>query len=77
MNTITIEYLEKLAAQLSQADKNELAERLTQPAKESKKTVDLYGAWRGKFPDDFDLDAELREIRQAWEKEWNGDDSAE
>ena len=30
----------------------------------------LYGAWKGKVPEDFDLDAALREIRGEWTKEW-------
>jgi hypothetical protein len=30
----------------------------------------LYGVWRGRFPDDFDLDAALKEIRSEWLKEW-------
>ncbi len=33
------------------------------------KPRDLYGIWRGKFPDDLDLDKELYEIRHEWEKE--------
>lgn len=32
---------------------------------------DLYGAWRGKFSEDVDLDIALHEIRQAWETEWD------
>lgn len=30
----------------------------------------LYGVWRSKFPQDFDLDAVLKEIRSEWLKEW-------
>lgn len=46
-------------------------ELLREETTQQKQTVDLYGAWRGKFPEDIDLDAELKEIRQAWEKEGN------
>lgn len=77
MATITLEYIEQLAAQLSSSDKKKLAERLTKSAAKQKQTVDLYGAWRGKFPDEIDIDAELKEIRQVWEEEWNGDNFAE
>lgn len=40
---------------------------IVQPQRES---VDLYGIWKGKFPDDFDIDAVLYEIRHEWEKEF-------
>jgi hypothetical protein len=30
----------------------------------------LYGIWEGLFPDDFDVDVVLHEIRHEWEKEW-------
>jgi hypothetical protein len=33
---------------------------------------DLYGDWQKRFPEDFDIDAALREIRA----EWNQDDAA-
>lgn len=28
----------------------------------------LYGIWRGKFPEDLDLDKELAKIRKGWQK---------
>jgi hypothetical protein len=34
-----------------------------------RKPRDLYGIWKGKVPDDFDIDAALYEIRHEWEKE--------
>jgi hypothetical protein len=30
----------------------------------------LRGIWEDKFPEEFDLDAALDEIRHEWEKEW-------
>jgi hypothetical protein len=27
----------------------------------------LYGIWKGKFPEDFDVEAELKELRAGWE----------
>ena len=30
----------------------------------------LEGRWRAWFPEDFDLDQALAEIRHAWQKEW-------
>ena len=34
---------------------------------------DLYGAWKGKFPEDLDVDGVLREARAEWEKAWTDD----
>jgi hypothetical protein len=31
----------------------------------------LHGAWKGLLPADLDLDAELKEIRSEWTKEWD------
>jgi hypothetical protein len=30
---------------------------------------DLYGIWRGRFADDFDIDSALRHIRTDWQRE--------
>ncbi|MCO6451264.1 MAG: hypothetical protein J5I90_10805 [Caldilineales bacterium] len=30
----------------------------------------LEGSWQSLFPEDFDLDAVLREVRHSWEAEW-------
>ncbi|MBI5747557.1 MAG: DUF2281 domain-containing protein [Nitrospinae bacterium] len=32
------------------------------------KPLSLYGIWKGKFPEEFDLDKELYEIRSGWKK---------
>ena len=29
---------------------------------------DLYGVWRGRFPDDFNVDQALNEIRSSWQR---------
>jgi hypothetical protein len=34
---------------------------------------DLYEAWKDKFPENVELDTALREIRQDWETEWDGE----
>ncbi|MGH9832792.1 MAG: hypothetical protein ACRD9Y_07225 [Blastocatellia bacterium] len=75
MAEITLEYVEKLAGQLSLEDLQMLIDRLKNRLDESdasagRRPLDLYGAWRGRFPDDIDLDAALYEIRHEWEKEW-------
>jgi hypothetical protein len=32
---------------------------------------DLYGTWKGRFPQNADIDAALHQIRQEWATEWN------
>ena len=76
MDEITLEYVEQLADQLSSAEQKQLANylaRRTQNGAATKNPMsrqDLYGAWQRAFPDNFDLDAALHEIRHEWEKEW-------
>jgi len=78
MAEITLEYVEELAGQLSLEDLQMLIDRLknrllkddASDASAGRQPLDLYGAWRGRFPDDIDLDAALYEIRHEWEKEW-------
>lgn len=77
MNTISVEQVKRLAEFLSPKDKRELAEFLNQPADSitpRPKPQSLRGAWKDAFPPDLDLDAELKEIRNEWEKEWEGDE---
>jgi hypothetical protein len=75
----TLADVERLADQLPVDKQISLLEhvarrvRLTLP---SRPPQDLYGIWRDRIPAGFDVDAALKEIRQAWEKEWNGEFSA-
>ena len=75
MTEINLEYVEQLANQLPISDQILLAERLTQKKQDGsvaipeRKPRDLYGIWRGAFPQDMDVDAALYEIRHEWEKE--------
>ncbi len=76
MAEITLEYIEELAGQLSLEDLQKLIDHLKNRLLKSggsialagRQPLDLYGAWRGRFPDD--IDAALSEIRHEWEKEW-------
>lgn len=78
MQDVTLEYVEHLADQLSISDQRALATRLTEQLQNGQPTApneqrqpqDLYGIWRGYFPDDIDIDAALFEIRHEWEEEW-------
>jgi hypothetical protein len=76
MSEVTLEYVERLASQLSAEDQQLLAEHLTNKLRNgtsiggiSRKREDLYGIWRGKFPEDLDVEKEIREIRDEWKKE--------
>ena len=63
MDNITLEQVETLADQLSTEEQ--------QPATTNGKQLhSLRGIWKGAFPEDFDIDAALYEIRHEWEKDW-------
>jgi hypothetical protein len=72
MSKAIFDYVTKLAEQLSFEERQKLIERLSQPLQStSAQTVDLYGTWRGKFPQEIDLDETLKEIRSSWQSEWS------
>jgi len=48
--------IEHIARQLRQSER-----RSPQP---------LYGIWKGKFPEDADIDAILKEVRQQWQEDF-------
>lgn len=83
MAEITLEQVARMADQLSPTDKQSLVEHLTRqtqaadaeaPSSDTSepgtRLQSLRGIWQGHFPDDFDVDAVLNEIRHEWEKEW-------
>ena len=43
-------------------------EQAVSGAELERKPRELYGIWRGKFDEDFDIDKALYEIRHEWEK---------
>lgn len=83
MAQTTLEDVTRLADQLPLAEKQRLIEHLVrevQAAGEAaltegadlqaeKPPQSLYGIWEGHFPEDFDIDAVLYEIRHEWEQE--------
>lgn len=72
MSNASIEEVEQLAMQLTPADQLRLVEDLARHLQQNQSRRpprDLRGDWKGKFPEDFDIDAALREIRSEWEKE--------
>lgn len=51
----------------------DIAVRLRQT--ETRQPQSLYGIWKGKVPEDFDVDQALREIRSEWLEELEEMDS--
>src|SRR5207302_1645561 len=83
MAQVTLEEVTRLADQLSAEEQRVLAEHLSSqpqmvddqaPTDAStcaeRPLQSLRGIWQGHFPEDFDIDAVLYEIRHEWEKEW-------
>ena len=62
----------KRAERLSPAEQlalvEHLAHRLRSTAASDRKPIDLYGAWKGKFPEDIDVISDVREIRNGWKQ---------
>jgi hypothetical protein len=81
MAVIDLEHVTRLANFLSPEEKQNLIEHLTrqlhqvdegarpESAGAEGKQDTLRGIWKGKFREDFDIDAVLDEIRHEWEKE--------
>jgi hypothetical protein len=67
-----LEHITQLAEKLPASDQQLLIERLVQRLRIKKKAgsrpIDMYGAWKGKFPDDMDAITQIREIRNDWKK---------
>ena len=78
MHNISLEQVETLADQLSAEEQKQLVDHLTRKVQNGNVSVnparhqpqDLYGIWKGAFPETFDIDATLHEVRHEWEKEW-------
>jgi hypothetical protein len=70
----TLEEVTTLADKLSPSEKIKLVKHLAVSLEnitlEKKKPQNLYGAWKGKFPEDFDAEKEIREIRDEWKKKF-------
>ena len=70
-----LEHIKQLALNLTPEEKDALAEYLADSncGKPPEKPQSLRGDWSDAFSDGFDVDAELKEIRGEWQKEWHGD----
>lgn len=77
MNPVTVQTLEILARTLPLEQQLELVARIAENLRRvqlttetPKDSTDFYGAWRGKFPEDADIEADLAETRGEWLKEF-------
>ena len=71
MTTVNLRDVEQLADQLPPTQQLELIRHLTlkiAAVTPRKPSPSLAGSWKG-FPEDFDIDAALKEIRSEWTKE--------
>lgn len=69
-----LEEVTALANKLSPSEKirlvKHLAISLENVTLEKKKPQSLRGIWKGKFPENFDVEKEIREIRDEWKKKF-------
>jgi hypothetical protein len=67
-----IEQIEALLEELSPDELLALIEYIARRLRqrEERKPQPLYGSWRGKFPEDADIDAALKEVRQQWQEDF-------
>jgi len=78
MSQAILEHITKLTAHLSAEEKLWLVEHLAKNLQQDKNEVhsktrpsqSLRGIWKDYFPEDFEVESALKEIRQEWEKEW-------
>jgi hypothetical protein len=65
-----LEQIIQLSENLSTDEKQSLAAYLSSnECGPNRRPRDLYGIWKDGFPQDFDIDAALREIRGEWQRE--------
>ena len=64
------EQIDKLLAALSRDELLTLLEQIAQRLRQAEHPPQaLYGVWKGKFPEEVDIDDALQEIRSQWKKE--------
>lgn len=72
MSEVTFEQVTQLADQLPAHEQRKLiaylTRRLAAPTT-NRQPESLYGIWKGYFPEDLDIEAEIREIRDEWKKD--------
>jgi hypothetical protein len=69
MSHVIFQTVERLVRQLDREEQLALMEQLAhhlRKAEPAPQPMDLHGVWRGAFPEEFDVDAALAEIRSRW-----------
>jgi len=71
----SLDQIEKLASQLPPIEQRQLIERLSQRLVEAAPASggapqNLYGIWKGRFSDEFDVEGALKDIRSGWQGEF-------
>jgi hypothetical protein len=67
------EQIDTLLDTLNRDELLTLIERIAQRLRQAeRKPQPLYGVWKGKFPEDADIDDALHEIRSQWGEEIEG-----
>ncbi len=67
MQTAKQEQIETLLESLSREELLTLIERIARRLRQAERKPQLlYGVWKGKFPEDADIDEALKEIRSQW-----------
>ena len=70
MQTTKQEQVDKLLESLNREELLTLIEKITQRLRQvERKPQPLYGIWKGKFPEEADIDDDLQEIRSQWHEE--------
>ena len=70
MQTTKQEQVDMLLATLSREELLTLIEKIAQRLRQVEhKPQPLYGVWKGKFPEEADIDDALQEIRSQWREE--------
>jgi len=72
MNSNNRDQIEALLETLSRDELLALIEHIARRLRqgEERKPQPLYGIWKGKFPEDVDVDTALKEIRQQWQEDF-------
>ena len=71
-----LEEVTQMADRLSPKEQLRLVEHLAkrlqiETAQEDRKPRSLRGIWKDKFPESADIEADIREIRDEWKKEFD------
>ncbi|MBI4670167.1 MAG: hypothetical protein HY741_00670 [Chloroflexi bacterium] len=70
MSTNTLQVVERLLDRLTTEEQVILIEQLAMRLRNSVRSHpprDLYGIWRGRFPDEFDFEQEIHQLRHAYD----------